>query len=89
MSNCGAAQAATGFHPTKVPPGSHFFRRCSSRTALADPGREIAPIAGLDLNFYGAIAHVTLLVLALILPHRELTVKVSAATTKISRAPVD
>ena len=36
-------------------------------TALADPGREIAPIAGLDLNFYGAIAHVILLVFALVL----------------------
>jgi len=44
-------------------------------TALADPGREIAPIAGLDLNFYGAIAHVILLVFALVLLHRESPVK--------------
>jgi hypothetical protein len=34
---------------------------------LADPGREIAPIAGLELNFYGAIAQLLLLALALLL----------------------
>jgi hypothetical protein len=40
-------------------------------TALADPGREILPIAGIEVNFWGAIAHVVLLALALVLLQRE------------------
>ncbi len=39
-------------------------------TALADPGRAIAPIFGIDLNLYGAGAHVALLALALVLLHK-------------------
>jgi hypothetical protein len=36
-------------------------------TALADPGREFAEIAGADLNLFGAILHIVLLALALML----------------------
>jgi hypothetical protein len=36
-------------------------------TALADPGRAIAPIAGIELNFYGAVANLVLLGVALAL----------------------
>jgi hypothetical protein len=36
-------------------------------TALADPGREFAPIAGADLNLFGAILHIVLLAVALVL----------------------
>jgi hypothetical protein len=38
-------------------------------TALADPGKELAQIAGLELNFIGAVGHVALLATALALLH--------------------
>lgn len=49
-------------------------------TALADPGRALAPIAGIDLNFYGAVAHVVLLAVALALLRRK-----PAASSGIAR----
>jgi hypothetical protein len=41
------------------------------RSALADPGRELAPIAGIELNLYGAVLQVVLLAVALILLRRS------------------
>jgi cbb3-type cytochrome oxidase subunit 3 len=38
-------------------------------TALADPGKQVAPIAGLDLNLVGAVAQIVLLIIALALLH--------------------
>jgi hypothetical protein len=36
-------------------------------TALADPGKQFVPIAGLDLNLVGAVGHIVLLAIALAL----------------------
>ena len=36
-------------------------------TALADPGKHLAQIAGLDLNLIGAVGHIVLLAIALAL----------------------
>jgi hypothetical protein len=38
-------------------------------TALADPGKQLWQIAGLELNLVGAVAHVVLLAGALALLH--------------------
>jgi hypothetical protein len=40
-------------------------------TALADPGKELVSIAGIELNLIGAIAHVVILTVALALLHRS------------------
>jgi Family of unknown function (DUF6640) len=39
-------------------------------TALADPGKQLAQIAGIELNLFGAVGHVVLLAIALTLLHR-------------------
>jgi hypothetical protein len=41
------------------------------QASLADPGRELAPIAGIELNLFGAVLHVLLLVSALTLLQRS------------------
>jgi hypothetical protein len=38
-------------------------------TALADPGKRLARIAGFDLNLVGAVGHIVLLAIALALLH--------------------
>jgi Family of unknown function (DUF6640) len=45
------------FFPATLVPG----------TALADPGKQLAPIAGIELNLFGAIAHIVMLAGALVL----------------------
>jgi Family of unknown function (DUF6640) len=41
-------------------------------TALADPGKQLAQIAGLELNFIGAVCHIALLATSLALLHGSL-----------------
>ena len=36
-------------------------------TSLADPGKQLAPIAGIELNLFGAVAHMVILAGALAL----------------------
>jgi hypothetical protein len=40
-------------------------------TALADPGKQLAQIAGVELNLFGAVGHIVLLAIALALLHRS------------------